>query len=243
MKDRIKFNGFLSVVFGITTLLLGSSVSAQSNDNAASGQLRGPKQVVGDPKPMNFKVNYVYRPGGKGKLKPLKSGAVLKSGDHYKIQFTSQDNGYVYIFQIDSSNTVYQLFPMEEWQGVRLDNLNPVKAGVTYNLPDDNKSFVLDQQRGSETLYFLASRKDDPNIKKLAKQMHDARKQGNKQLSNSAQRALTKTFKTRGPAKIVSDPSSETEVNWNKQEKFKVSEQRLNNLCATCVNEVTFSHH
>lgn len=240
MKNRSKnihHLGLLIINLIIASLFIMTPV--QSADNDSAPKLRGPAKIKST-KSLNFKVNYVYRPAGQGDLRPLKDGATLKSGDHYKIQFTPQENGYVYIFQIDSSDTVYQLFPMDEWSGVVLNNHNPVRAGTTYHLPADDKSFVLDDQRGLETIYFLASREDDPNVKKLAQQLHDARQQNNSQLDSSTQRALKQTFKTRGPAKIVSDSSSQTEINWNKQEKFKVSEQRLN--CANCINEVTFSH-
>jgi hypothetical protein len=216
--------------------------AAAQNETAPAGTLRGPKQVVSDTKPMSFKVNYIYRPSGKGDLKPLENGGVLKSGDHYKIRFTPEESGYVYIFQVDSSGTVYQLFPMQEWQGVVLDNNNPVRAGTTYMLPADNKSFVLDNQNGSETIYFMASRKQDPDISKLAEQLSSARQRGNTRLDSSTQQALKSTLKTRGPAKIVTDPTTETEVSWNKEEKFKVSQQRLDGLCSSCVNQVTFSH-
>jgi hypothetical protein len=60
------------------------------------------------PKPLNFKLNYVYRPGGKGDLKPLIEGSKLNSGDHYKIKFTPAEDSYVYIFQVDSSQAIYR---------------------------------------------------------------------------------------------------------------------------------------
>jgi hypothetical protein len=241
MKYSLKRLAGLSV---LSLSVAGAAVwhmAAAQNDTSA-GRTRGPNKVVSDPKPLSFKVNYIYRPSGKGDLKPLENGGVLKSGDHYKIRFTPEENGYVYIFQIDSGGTVYQLFPMQKWQDVVLENNNPVRAGTTYTLPADNKSFVLDEQRGSETIYFMASRKQDPDVSKLAEQLHDARKRGNKRLDSSAQQALKTTLKTRGPAKIVTDPTAETEVSWNEQEKFKVSEQRLNNICSSCVNQVTFTH-
>jgi hypothetical protein len=47
-------------------------------------------------------------------------------------------DSYVYIFQKDSANKIYKLFPMTEFQGKKYYNLNPVKAGASYELPSKN---------------------------------------------------------------------------------------------------------
>ncbi|MGH8552562.1 MAG: DUF4384 domain-containing protein, partial [Methylococcales bacterium] len=80
--------------------------------------MRGPREVVSDPKPISFEINYAYRSGGKGELKQIEDGTVLHTGDYYKIQFTPREDGHVYIFQVDSNNTVFQLFPMEQWENM-----------------------------------------------------------------------------------------------------------------------------
>jgi hypothetical protein len=230
-------------VFALSLIIM---TTVQADNHSSGIKLRGPGSVqpvtkeAASREPIRFKVNYVYRPGGKGELRPLEDGSVLNSGDHYKIQFTPLENGYVYIFQIDSGDTVYQLFPMDEWGGVVLNNFNPVKANKTYSLPADGKSFVLDDQKGLETIYFLASRNDDPNIKKLAEQLYDARQQNNKQLDTMAQRGLKQSFKTRGPAKVVSDSSAKAEVSWPDGKTAEVPQQNME--CTNCVNEVTFTH-
>ncbi|MBE9562573.1 MAG: hypothetical protein IMF12_06900, partial [Proteobacteria bacterium] len=54
-------------------------------------------------KPLDFKINYVYRSSGKGNPKTLNNDGVLHSGDYYKIIFTPTENCYVYIFQLDSA--------------------------------------------------------------------------------------------------------------------------------------------
>ena len=95
---------------------------------------RGFPGIAYDPgasKSLSFKVNYFYRAVDQGSFKPFTDGTVLHSGDHYIIQFTPSEDSYVYIFQIDSNQGVYQLFPMESFKGVELDNRNPVRAGMT----------------------------------------------------------------------------------------------------------------
>ena len=113
---------------------------------------------------LSFNVNYVYRPKGKGDLRPIKKGDILKTGDHYKIIFSPDKESYVYIFQLDSSGQVFQLFPMKGFKGAGADNLNPVKNGKTYILPAANKAFTLDKQTGLERIYFVASKERDTEL-------------------------------------------------------------------------------
>ena len=70
----------------------------------------------------SFQVNYFYRERQTGQFKPIVNGTTLHSGDHYKIVFTPDADAYVYIFQIDSKSQIFQLFPMREFKGVRVNN-------------------------------------------------------------------------------------------------------------------------
>ncbi|MCB1770255.1 MAG: DUF4384 domain-containing protein [Candidatus Competibacteraceae bacterium] len=196
-----------------------------------------------DTKPLNFKVNYVYRPGGQGALKPLVEGSVLNSGDHYKIQFTPEENSYVYIFQVDSSKAIFQLFPMRDFGGVRVDNFNPVKAGVTYHLPVKDKSFQLDNNVGSESILFLAFRQRNQALEEQYEALIKARMSKDKTTADSVETAIKSNFKTRGLAGIVDDPQKKTAtVPWTSSESFTVPVQHLNNLCADCISMITFEH-
>ena len=193
--------------------------------------------------PLHFQVNYVYRPGGKGPLKPLNEGEVLHSGDHYKIQFTPQEDSYVYIFQIDSSYAIYRLFPMTSFKGVTVNNQNPVRAGVTYTLPTKDKSFQLDNQRGKETLYFMAFRQPNQDLDDQYDTLLEARQQNNPVRANQLETQLAQNLKTRGLAAIINDPQqAEAKISWSEGETFSVPAQRLDKLCSTCVSIVTFEH-
>jgi hypothetical protein len=126
------------------------------------------------PEGLSFQVNYVYRPQGTGELRPIKKGDILQSGDHYKILFSPDKDSYVYIFQVDSAGAVFQLFPMKNFKGVALDNLNPVKRGKTYILPASGKAFILDKQAGLERIYFIASRERDTELEGLYAEVQKA---------------------------------------------------------------------
>lgn len=192
---------------------------------------------------LNFKVNYVYRPSGQGPLKPLSEGSVLNSGDHYKIQFTPAEDSYVYIFQVDSSKAIFQLFPMTSFKGVKVDNLNPVKAGVTYYLPAKDKSFKLDNNVGSESILFLAFRQPNRALEQQYEALLKARLSKDDAKADNLQNAINASFKTRGLAGIVDDSEKKTTtVSWTAQESFTVPVRHLNNLCDDCISMITFEH-
>lgn len=133
-----------------------------------------------NPASPRIQVNYYYRPAGQGELRTLPSGSELRSGDHYKIWFTPEQDSYVYIFQIDSNQDIYRLFPRESLQGVALNQTNPVKAGRQYQLPADDKAFVLaDDRLGQEKIYVLAFQEPNTALEQLYDTLEQARQQQN----------------------------------------------------------------
>ena len=104
--------------------------------------------------PFSIQVYGVYRSGGSGALLPITNGTEMNSGDHYKIYFRSNRDCYAYIYQIDAQGAIFQLFPLHQFDGVALNQANPVVAGVNYMLPNRNRYFYLDDTTGAETLYF-----------------------------------------------------------------------------------------
>ncbi len=194
-------------------------------------------------KPLNFKLNYVYRSGGQGSLKSLNEGSELRSGDHYKIQFTPAEDSYVYIFQVDATKAIYQLYPMTSFGGVKVDNLNPVQGGVTYHLPAKDKSFKLDNNTGSETILFLAFRQPNRELEQQYEELVKARLSQNTAKTETLQTAIRSSFKTRGLAGIVDDPEKKTAtVPWTATESLTTPVKQVNNLCADCISMITFEH-
>jgi len=84
-------------------------------------------------------------------------GGVLSSGDRYRIHFTHKSNNneknyYAYIYQINYSNgEVVPLFPNFDAK-----EANPAISEKKYVLP-----FALDNNKGTEKIYFLAFTKKD----------------------------------------------------------------------------------
>jgi hypothetical protein len=190
---------------------------------------------------LSFQVNYVYRPGGSGELKPISNGAILHSGDHYKIIFKPDQNCYIYIYQVDSAGQIFQLFPMSEFKGVKVSNENPVAKGINHVVPAPDKSFRLDKQVGKERIYLIASKEPNAELEGLYRTLQTARQQRNMQQANAVQEKLSKHFKRRGVDEIVTD--RKIGVRWEESEDvFSVINTRLENLCRDCVHVVEFVH-
>ncbi len=188
-----------------------------------------------------FQINYVYRPGGVGRLKPVRHNEILQSGDHYKIIFTPDEDCYVYIFQVDSSGQIYQLFPMGSFGGVPVNNYNPVKAGGNYILPAPDKAFVLDRQVGAERFYLVFSKTENDELAGLYDELTAARDARDSLREATAREKLDRLFKTRGPAKVVADRPAR--IAWEDDaDVFDVVGQALATLCDDCVHVLEFIH-
>jgi len=132
---------------------------------------------------------------------------------------------------------------MTEFGGVKVNNLNPVRAGVAYYLPAKDKSFQLDNKVGSESILFLAFRQPSQALEQQYEDLVKARLTQDSSKTNTLQTAINASFKTRGLAAIVDDPEKKTAtIPWTPTESFAMPVQRLNNLCADCINMVTFEH-
>lgn len=190
---------------------------------------------------LSFEVNYVYRTAGLGELKTIKNGDTLKSGDHYKIVFTPDKHCYVYIFQVDSSGQVFQLFPMESFRGVRVNQFNPVKQGKKYVLPSPDKAFLLDQKSGTERIYFVASAERNTELESLYAKLKKAVRHNEPDQSENTRSKLNQYFKRRG-VKVV--PSEQRmEVPWRETgDIFSVISQRLEYLSGDSLHKLEFIH-
>jgi hypothetical protein len=190
---------------------------------------------------LNFSISYVASPDGKLPYEALTDGATLRSGQYYKIIFTPSEESYVYIFQTDSSGKIYRLFPMQEFQGRTLNNLNPVTPDNTYYIPAKNLSFVLDQQVGPETIYFLAARQRQPELELYYERLDFARYYKPPDQAQQLQAQLVDTMEEKGYADIKADQYAQP-VAWEENgQNFSAIQQRLES-CNGCVHVLTFQH-
>ncbi|MEO8324556.1 MAG: DUF4384 domain-containing protein [Nitrospirota bacterium] len=102
-------------------------------------------------------------------LLPIQDGDVLKDGrgnakvgEKFRIMFRANTDCYVYVIAIDGSAWAQGVFPP-----LTSPFANPIKQGQQYVIPDNNNWFSLDQFKGIETVFFVASpdkRKDIEDI-------------------------------------------------------------------------------
>ncbi len=240
--------GFLSICMWLGVMPVAAVESSRAiTDQPKEEETRGSVQPAPAPPTdfLSFKINYVYRSQGQGAFEVLEDGVTLQSGDHYKIIFTPNQDCYVYIFQIDSANMVYSLFPMEQFGKLTLNNLNPIKAGQTYYIPAEEKSFVLDNQTGTERVYFLAEFKRDQELEEEYYRTVEIQKRRDlEQQLEQIDKLLNYAIVLHGEANIMADPDETEMASWQEGgETFSVLRHRLEDMCDGCVHVLTFTHH
>lgn len=106
---------------------------------------------------------------GAAVMLPIKDGDVLqdgrgnaKAGDKFRIMFRPHTDGYVYVVAIDGSGWAQGIFPPPT-----SPLANPVKAGHEYTLPEGNNWFSLDQFKGIETIFFVASQEKRQDLEEV----------------------------------------------------------------------------
>jgi hypothetical protein len=92
---------------------------------------------------------------------PVEDGGVLRDGvgrseegDNLRIRFEVNEPCHVYAVWVDATAWATPIFP----RGPEYAFENPVEPGRTYALPEGDAWFYLDDYRGVENLYFVASR-------------------------------------------------------------------------------------
>jgi hypothetical protein len=91
---------------------------------------------------------------------PIKDGDILldgrgnpQAGDKFRVMFRANTDCYVYVIAVDGSAWAQGLFP-----SASNPFANPVKAGQQHILPEGTNWFSLDQYKGIETVFVVASR-------------------------------------------------------------------------------------
>ena len=110
-------------------------------------------------------------------LRPVRDGDVLYDGrgdpargDKVKFFFETNCDCFVYIIGIDATGYVAQIFPEGD-----LANARPVRAGREYLVPGGTTWWGLDDYRGIENIYFVASRSRRGEIERIVSNMAGTR--------------------------------------------------------------------
>lgn len=110
-------------------------------------------------------------------LRPVRDGDVLydgrgdpSRGDKIKLYFASSCDCYVYIIGVDATGYVAQIFP----EG-NLADTRAVRTGQDYLVPSGTTWWGLDDFRGIENIYFIASRARRSYIEQIVSRMAGTR--------------------------------------------------------------------
>lgn len=94
-----------------------------------------------------------YSESADGSFQVLKEGELLRSGEAFAFFVRPSGTCYLYVIQVDGLGKAFKLFPNAEYQTA----LNPVAGGMECWIPNDKKTFELDETTGRETIYLFAS--------------------------------------------------------------------------------------
>ncbi|MEE2939177.1 MAG: DUF4384 domain-containing protein [Planctomycetota bacterium] len=81
-------------------------------------------------------------------------------GDNIKIRFEVNQQCHVYAVWVDATGWVTPIFPRSD----AYSHVNPATPDLEYTLPEGSQWFFLDEHRGIENLYFVASHEAIPNL-------------------------------------------------------------------------------
>jgi predicted small secreted protein len=112
-------------------------------------------------------------PDGQVRLRPVNDGDVLRDGrgdpargDKIKVLFTANCACYVYVIGVDATGYVAQIYPQGDIRAPA-----PVAAHQQHLVPEGSIWWGLDDTRGVEHIYFIASRERRRDIEDLVAQM------------------------------------------------------------------------
>ena len=154
---------------------LASSLSADAGAGAAQAGTGGsgaPGEPVGqlvEADPIELEVAVLREESLGGRFVPveLQDGDTIRDGvgrpgqgDNIKIRFEVNQSCHIYAVWIDATGWVTPIFPTADAYA----HANPATAGLEYTLPEGNQWFYLDEHRGIENLYFVASHESIPDL-------------------------------------------------------------------------------
>ena len=128
-------------------------------------------QVQGQPIGLDVVLVRKAMRNGTPVVVPIQDGDILKdgrgnphAGDKFRIMFRANSNSYIYVIAIDGSGWAQGVFPPPS---APLEN--PVTKDQPYVLPGGSNWFSLDQIRGVETIFVVASQTPRRDIEDVLK--------------------------------------------------------------------------
>ena len=184
-----------------------------------------------------FRFSLLASSAKEDNFKKLSGGGILSNGDVYRISFRAEEDGYLYIFQVDATGATDRLFPMVEYNGILLNHGNPVQRDILYLLPSNDKAFRLNVPNGKLTIYVFASRQPHPEIEGLSVKSINTLSSGNSAIHDKAKPSLADLFQSHeveSNSPNVLQTSPQVSSSQAPQTPDVVADY-LRKICSTCV--------
>ena len=132
---------------------------------------------------------------------PIQDGEVLRDGgsdprkgDVVKFSFRANCDCYVYVVGVDATGYVARIFPEKSGK--------PVHANQQYVVPQGTTWYGLDQYKGTEQVFFIASRKPRPDVEKSLQQLAQTPRSSLSRSYRPVREAALPDAATRGLVKV-----------------------------------------
>lgn len=132
---------------------------------------------------------------------PIQDGEVLRDGgsdprkgDVIKFSFRANCACYVYVIGVDATGYVARIFPEKSGK--------PVRANQQYVVPQGTTWYGLDQYKGTEQVFFIASRKPRPDVEKSLQQLAQTPRSSLSRSYRPVREAALPDAATRGLVKV-----------------------------------------
>ena len=132
---------------------------------------------------------------------PIQDGEVLRDGgsdprkgDVVKFSFRANCDCYVYVVGVDATGYVARIFPEKSGK--------PVRANQQYVVPQGTTWYGLDQYKGTEQVFFIASRKPRPDVEKSLQQLAQTPRSSLSRSYRPVREAALPDAATRGLVKV-----------------------------------------
>ncbi len=148
---KFTFSFFIVTIFVFIVVVQNCQSSEKAEDHAQNISF-------------NWSIVHTDKKGQK-KVLNIKKDISLSSGDLLKIFIQPIKNVYVYLYLLDSEDNLTLIFPH------KIEDLdNNYVLGQEYNIPEGDSWFSLDESRGTETFYLLASSERLRTLEALTKE-------------------------------------------------------------------------
>ena len=144
-----------------------------NNEDSQNTNYNVAQSVLPDAVSMNVDI-LVQRSNSSQPPQPIQDGETLfsvpgnpEAGDKIKVSFRPNCDCYVYIVGIDSTGYLAAIFPDKS----NTNGNNPVKANRQYTFPEGTEWYGLDDFKGVENVYFIASKNRRLDLERIIKKM------------------------------------------------------------------------